>query len=535
MAGCRDYPELVKLLVQTSLLVGLHTVLVLEILSEDGRAVMRLSRGRSLHQKLTSTGDHRGKVETIFRSVMDEEAKDLPKILEIDALAMRDLGVADSTGTDPSQEAHGLLEEFLDGLSPVVKATDWLAAVNDVLMPLNMYIMRLSDLALASGVDNIRSVFKDITAKGSIGDVALYLASHLDAEVLSLELSRKQASSDHVKTADFCLELAQRSHGIMWPQLVSMLLKPREGADVLEVMYSQLQDASKGTIMLTWLPKAVRPYAEEKVKKVALSVVSESIAPKAAWMDEEYQEVMDTSNESDMNFIELYLKVLSLAHKKRLRSPPTLARFAISLLERHSELAYSRTTQSVVVPTVYQSSPYLYVTGVPSYFNYATVGTLLASSIADIFGPAVSFPPEAGNRGLNDVWWTPEAISEYNGTALCLHGLLERLGLQRQLNGSTELLRRELFLRAQGLRLAYDGLVASFGTAVGSRGFLKLWAEAQAAFFARFCLLSCDADQTPKPLSPRANCLLPLHNMPEFGAVFECVSREDFVAHQCLS
>ncbi|KAK8782480.1 hypothetical protein V5799_016179 [Amblyomma americanum] len=417
MAACRHYHELVALLVQTSLLVGLHSVMVLEILSEDDRAVMRVSRGRSLHRKLMSTSDHRGNLEAIFRTVMEDEAKDLPKILEIDALAERDLGVADSTGTEPSEEAHGLLEEFLDGLVPSVKATNWLAAVNGVLMPLDTYTMRISDLALASGIDSIRKVFKSITTQHGIADIALYLASHLDAEVLAIELSRSQVSSDRANTAHFCLELVLRSYAFLWPQHAPRLPKSGRRQEVLETMYSQLQGASKGSIMFTWLPKEMRPYAEEKVKKVGLSVVSEDML---------------------------------------------------------------------------------------------------------------------AQRRLSDVWWTPEAINQYNGTTMCLQRLLYRLGLRRHLSGSAEYQQRDMFLRVQGLRLAYDGLVASFGTAAATHGFRQLWAEAQAAFFARFCLLSCDADQTPRPLSPRANCLLPLHNMPEFGAVFDCVTREDFVAHQCL-
>ncbi|XP_077494489.1 uncharacterized protein LOC144105218 [Amblyomma americanum] len=299
-------------------------------------------------------------------------------------------------------------------------------------------------------------------------------------------------------------------------------------------MYSQLQGASKGSIMFTWLPKEMRPYAEEKVKKVGLSVVSEDMSSKTAWMDEEDPAVIGSISEREGNFVELYLKVLNVTQERRLRSPPTFGRFAISRLERRSELAYSRTTQTVVVPTAYQSPPYLYARGVPTYFNYATVGALLASSITDVVGPALLTPADSAQRRLSDVWWTPDAINQYNGTTMCLQRLLYRLGLRRHLSGSAEYQQRDMFLRVQGLRLAYDGLVASFGTAAATHGFRQLWAEAQAAFFARFCLLSCDADQTPRPLSPRANCLLPLHNMPEFGAVFDCVTREDFVAHQCL-
>ncbi|KAH7934174.1 hypothetical protein HPB49_022396 [Dermacentor silvarum] len=125
-------------------------------------------------------------------------------------------------------------------------------------------------------------------------------------------------------------------------------------------------------------------------------------------------------------------------------------------------------------------------------------------------------------------------MRQYRISAACLERLHGRLGLQSRVSGSVERQRHEMVLRAQGLRLAYDALVASFGKAAASHDFRKQWPEAQAAFFARFCLLSCNADENPSPLSPRANCLLPLHNMPEFGAAFECTSRDEFVTQQCL-
>lgn len=137
-----------------------------------------------------------------------------------------------------------------------------------------------------------------------------------------------------------------------------------------------------------------------------------------------------------------------------------------------------------------------------------------------------------------DVWWTRAAWRHYNTSALCLQRLHGRLGLRYRAIGvnSGERQRRDMFLWAQGLRLAYDTLVASLGPLTSNRHLQGLWHEAQAVFFARFCLLSCDADQRLRTtLSPRAKCLLPLHNMPEFGAVFDCVYREDFVTEQCVA
>ncbi|XP_070383322.1 uncharacterized protein [Dermacentor albipictus] len=108
------------------------------------------------------------------------------------------------------------------------------------------------------------------------------------------------------------------------------------------------------------------------------------------------------------------------------------------------------------------------------------------------------------------------AASKYNASAQCLHRLHYRLGLQRHTIGSGKVQRHAMYLQAFSLRLAYEGLLASFGQEALTDESRMLWPEAQKTFFMRFCLLSCNSDQKPNPLSPRAGCLLPLHAMPEF-------------------
>ncbi|KAH8031533.1 hypothetical protein HPB51_018979 [Rhipicephalus microplus] len=125
------------------------------------------------------------------------------------------------------------------------------------------------------------------------------------------------------------------------------------------------------------------------------------------------------------------------------------------------------------------------------------------------------------------------AVRMFNVSALCLERLHALLGLEHEVGGSIEEQRRAMYVQAASLRLAYESLLASFGEVALDPDFRALWPEAQKTFFVRFCLLSCDADQKPKPLSPRADCLLPLHTAPEFAEVFECASRDDFVFNGC--
>ncbi|KAL3199679.1 hypothetical protein MRX96_043872 [Rhipicephalus microplus] len=249
--------------------------------------------------------------------------------------------------------------------------------------------------------------------------------------------------------------------------------------------------------------------------------------------------VSELAERKDISFTELYIKVMALVHGVRVRSPPMRAELEVPIWEHRSELAYSWITTSAMVPTLYQLAPSFYPIGVPAHFNYATVGALLATGIAESVAPVIPLPNGTGRGGhrRSDAWWTRGAMRKYRISAACFERMHSRLGLQRQLGDSGERQRHELLLRAQELRLAYDALLANFGKSMAdSEDLKKLRPEAQAEFFARYCLLSCDADPTRSvgPLSPRAMCLVALHNMPEFGTAFDCSSREDFVAQQCL-
>lgn len=536
-----SYNKLVELLVRTSLLVGFHTVLILQLITEDSDAVLRLSSGTSLLHKLTTAGDRRDLEETLRRLALYDK-HDLNKTLEMDDLVNGALdGDRNSTGTAEEGDVDGPLEEFLDDLVPGVNATEWTREVLGVLARFGENSLFLSDIAVANGATGFRRAFGEMTSNGGLEKTALYLASHLDAEILSLELSRSRLSSDPEDGARFCLALVQRTLSFSWPRLVASVLQVQGTEDVLETMFDQLKKASHETTMLKWLSAPMRRAAHERIRLVGLIVTSRRVSSMSAAMNDgsnRYARVVNELSKWNGSFVELFVKVTALVHSVRVRSPPTRTELEIPRWEQRSELAYSWSTASVMVPMLYQVAPYLYPVGVPAYFNYATIGALLATAIAEVAAPVISPTNETGRNGRRrtDTWWTRGAVRKYRISAACFERLHNRLGLQRHFRDIGDWKRHAMLLRAQGLRLAYDVLLENFGKPVAeSEDFQMLWARAQAEFFARFCLLSCDSDQgRESPLSPRADCLLALHNMPEFGAAFDCVSRDDFVTQQCL-
>ncbi|KAL1467881.1 hypothetical protein MTO96_041852, partial [Rhipicephalus appendiculatus] len=106
---------------------------------------------------------------------------------------------------------------------------------------------------------------------------------------------------------------------------------------------------------------------------------------------------------------------------------------------------------------------------------------------------------------------------------------------KNNVSGTPDEQHNEIFRMAQGLRLAYNALLANFRAASPDYDvFSRHWPEAQWAFFVRSCVVHCTADQAPRPLTPREMCLLPLHNMDEFAGAFECRTKPGFVRGSCL-
>ncbi|KAL1414216.1 hypothetical protein MTO96_007692 [Rhipicephalus appendiculatus] len=503
--GAQSYQEIVEHVLRSAILSGCQTILTVWLFIDNGQLKLRLSPGRSLLRKLTTSN---GK-------------EDLEKAL----------------GTHSQRRpAH---DNFLDDTFPNVTVGDWVQALNDVVKS-DHWLVRSDDNTFATGAQFFRTALRNLADANGVVTTALYVASHLDAEVLSLELSRERLLSDREETTQFCVALTERCLTDSGPLMVANLMDVKQSVKVLQAMYQELAQALHvARNLLVWLPAWMRRSSERKVDAVSPLVVSEEV------MDELVATTDDATKEGyapllafieeqhDVHFADLYLKVMAYGHQRRARSPPTMAEMYVLSYERLHELAYSETLQAMVVPTLYQRSPYLYVKGVPPQYNYATIGVLLSARIAEVISPD-SMLTTYSEPASHDNDPGPSRMAEmYNASLLCLERLHSQLGLQHEEDASGDLQRYVMYRQALSLRLAYEGLLASLGAYASTQEFQTFWREAQKTFFIRFCLMSCDAVQKPVPLSPRAGCLLPLHNMPEFATVFGCASREGYVSGNC--
>ncbi|XP_075543541.1 uncharacterized protein LOC142578002 [Dermacentor variabilis] len=267
--GASSFHDLVALVARTSLLAGFHTVFALNLLNENGKVLLRLSAGKSLLCKLTLSWS-RKELEGHLRRVIDD-VQELTQVLRLDDVVADDLGCEDDSGAAMDDESVPLSTLFAD-LAPGVNASDWV----DILYALVLPSAYFSDVALMSRADSVRTAFGKIYDLDDVSAAAKYLASHLDADLLFLELSKERVAADAAATASFCLALARRCLSHAWPQLVARLLDLGHSTQVLLTMYRELKKSRRASVF-KWLMDASRGAVKEKIARAGLVIVSENI------------------------------------------------------------------------------------------------------------------------------------------------------------------------------------------------------------------------------------------------------------------
>ncbi|KAL1483628.1 hypothetical protein MTO96_033060 [Rhipicephalus appendiculatus] len=339
-----SFRDLMTLVARTSLLAGFHTVFALNLLTENDKLVLRLSAGKSLLCKLTLSWS-RKELEDVLRRVLDD-AQELAQVLSLDNIVADDL--PDCEHDDAAVDDGSIpLSTLFAGLVPSVNASDWIDCLNALVLPAAK--KDVSNVALESGADRVRSAFGKI-----------------------YEPWRPRR----------CLAYS-------WPQLVARLLDLGQSTQVIQPMYLDLKWRSRNASFFRWLTDASRDAAVEKISRAGLVVsgnvrAAEGAKADYAWLASHLEESAGT------DFLRLFVRMLEHEHALRLQSPPTRLQLLTLRLERHARLTYAAALNDMMVPTLYQSRPLLYPAGVPAYFNYGTVGTLLATRIIEVMAPAPS-------------------------------------------------------------------------------------------------------------------------------------------------
>ncbi|KAL1486283.1 hypothetical protein MTO96_009326 [Rhipicephalus appendiculatus] len=482
MRGAKNFTDVVELMARTSLQAGLHTVLWMGLeSSETGeKATLRMAPGKSILRKLgvADYGELQRVLHTTFTWLPKVYKKDrLSTVIAIDQVVEDALG-SKSSGTEAplstsTRRATGPLSSFVVDLVPGMDANAWMEALNDVLP--EKHRIDAADNVTAVAWASIRGTFGAL-ASHDVPNASFYLGANLDSEVAYLEMSRqKLKSAGDAKVAKFCLEQCRRIPSLAWESLMGELQADRylsDGAGTVAEMFTTLAHSVKRNSTLTWIPDDVRLQARQ--------------------------------------------------------APPARRDVLFQLLEPYGPVSFEGDLEAILVPSMYLRDPYLYPHGVPMYYNFGTLGTQLATAMAQ----ALNKDPGSGAASKSSSWWTDETRERHNRSLQCLESLYQRMGFE--FGGGARGEQEALFIWVQGVRLAYQALMNSFGELASHEDDAVLYMQtARRTFFSRSCLLWCSSETTGGPLSPRQRCMVPLHNMREFADTFGCTDRLDFVQGEC--
>ncbi|KAK8761755.1 hypothetical protein V5799_026976 [Amblyomma americanum] len=437
-------------------------------------------------------------------------------------LVKLDAELCQSANPQNSTDDTEQLQTFLEDLLLDMKAEDWIFAVNRVL-PSTLQI-RPEETAVVTGRDSIKRCFELIVESG-LKRAATYLATSLDAEVAGLEREKQLVENyDHL-IIRFCLGLSQRTVTMTWLSIVAeFVAKAEDGATVVRGMFRELQSANYGSTSF-WLRDDSRERAAEVFQETSLAIgIYDSTAAESA---ADYSDFRPSFGAMRI-FISRFLETLRHNQEVRLRTPPTRTELVLASVDPFGDVGYVPSLKTVLLPAVFLTEPYLYSKGVPLYFNYGIVGSLLASGLAKAVMDAQGLEPD--RQGSTE----RRRKLERNVTLACLRRLHNKLGFKQNVSGTPEEQDVAMYALAQGALLAHASLAADLkALAMDQEEYASVWPEAQTTFFLRFCLWSCSGTQHPSPLSPKERCLLPLHNMPAFASTFGCENRKDFFKSHC--
>ncbi|XP_075529843.1 neprilysin-11-like [Dermacentor variabilis] len=524
-------------LMRTCLETGLYSVVAIMIVRDGGEEPLYVAPGSSLNKRFLRNGDSMGATTSeshswrLLRQVLEafpdvKNATDVAQVLYwLDA----DL--------DMALETHGksFLERapfdvafrgFVDG----VTVPEWLKAAN-VILPAWRALGRRGTV-LMRDAKMVRHVLSVLFSKGT-RIAALYLSAYLASYVATMENDKRRVVSGEKSVAWLCLSRARECLTKTWPQLVATLLRARSSASLLEDIFTTIKKASTSRKIFTWLGEKSRGVASQEVSSTPV-VIQEPIDSKTNYSGLDIGgganngSVFTDSDDHEHSFASKYW--LARQHDQRVRmvSPPTMQDQHAMPHGYIGDVAYLRRVGVVVVPGLYHTEPYMYGSDVPSYFNYGTVGALLASQVAIIMHPDFAGFRHGGS------WWARDTHDRYSLRIRCLVDLHYRLGFKDQVAESPQEQQAAMYTIVQGLRLAFDAMAEDFRNHAPNYGvFSAHWPEATRIFFMRYCLLWCSASRQPHPLTPREMCLLPVHNMPEFSDAFGCSDSAHYIKGRC--
>ncbi|KAH6940162.1 hypothetical protein HPB50_025970 [Hyalomma asiaticum] len=496
--GLSAFPDVVRYVVELSLLHGIHTVLAIRLIRFPDGVFLRISRGSTLSQKMDA------------QPILPAEVYLEELLREISNMRNMEFNKTDIFYSDRSLSAimasEGLEERksaaVLAYLTTYVRQAEWLDALNAYL-PEQYKLSRRSVISI-DNVDLVQQLLSFF--RGLVDYGVMYLYVHIILDAFRFDYLRRISRRDSERVVSSCLQatrlVMRNARNVIVAQLFPL---QNEESAVREVLSGVLKAIIAGGT-LTWMDELSR----KRLRQGYVTSASTSSTPHtrtAHWRRRTLKKPPLPVVSRDSSFALRQQQQWSL-----LKDPPSVHEGDIDdAFLLGSEITYDDLSNRIIVPASLRREPVLYTGEVLPEFVMGTLGVLLARALlyaAFLANATSSGPPEEMPALVN----FEQCMDEKARTAL-------NVSLREGRNNALP----QIYMWAQGVRSAFDALRAAYeqNLAAFDQGMLY-WVAAQKTFFRRFCLLSCGVESEREDLTSKVSCFLPLLNMKEFSAAFNC-------------
>ncbi|XP_075538127.1 neprilysin-1-like [Dermacentor variabilis] len=306
-----------------------------------------------------------------------------------------------------------------------------------------------------------------------------------------------------------------------WNSFVSQSLAKRADIERLTQLVSDIKNVFYRRVRRAeWMDAATKNISVQKAQNIAFNIPS---FEKTTALDKAYESLLSDAR-GGSSFLDLVIRLVELNHEiDELSLYGVIGRSDSATVHSRVNAMYVYSLNVVNVNAALLALPF-FAQGAPLSVTYGSLGAIVAHEIIHGFDVSGRLYDEVGSF---EDWWSNATNAAYREASACFVEQMRSLATSENA-GSVTL--EENTADNGGARCAYEAYVLAAERAlnvVQLRG-LEAFEEEQ-LFFVAYCYKFCGIERPSSATrqfathpADKLRCNVPLLNMPEFAAAFEC-------------